>query len=126
MAKRRSQKEHDDLVSMMARYFKDQGYTNIQADIDGYQAPPIIKGKVKSHRPDLLCNKTSTTQIILEAETDDTIDDEHTRSQWHLFWDWAKNHGNEFHLVVPEGYRDAANRRLNEIGISADTIWTPS
>ena len=122
---RRSQKNHDDLVIMMVNYFEKQGYTNIRADIENYPAPPIITGQDQNHRPDLLCDKTSYTQIILEAETDDTIDDEHTASQWALFANWANRHNNEFHLVVPKGYRDAAERRLGELNISAHKIWTP-
>jgi len=122
---RRSQKDHDDLVLMMVNYFEKQGYTNIQADIENYTTPPIIKGQDRNHRPDILCDKTPYTQIILEAETEDTIDDEHTASQWSLFAKWANEHSNEFHLVVPKGCREDAKKRLNELSISAHSIWTP-
>jgi len=126
MSPRRSQKDHDGLILMMAECFEKRGYTDIQADIEGYPTPPVIQGQPQNHRPDLLCNKTSSTQIILEAETEDTIDDEHTASQWSLFADWANNHGNEFHLVVPKGCVKAAKERLRELGIDADRIWTPN
>jgi len=123
--RRHSQKDHDDLVLMMANYFKNQGYSNIQADIANYPTPPIIEGQDQNHRPDLLCDKTLYTQIILEAETEDTIDDEHTASQWSLFANWANEHNNEFHLVVPKDYREVAKKRLKELGINAHEIWTP-
>lgn len=121
--------EHKNLVEMMFNYFVKQGYTNLKADLEGKTQPDQI-GK---HIPDLTCNKNDTkkTFIILEAETCSTISDEHTESQWKTFYNKAKEIDGEFHIVVPKtcnnsSGRTLAEQRLKELGISADTIWTPS
>ena len=116
--------EHQDLVSMMVRHFKKERYTAINADIPGMTKPAIIYGTNRNHVPDLTAMKSSTF-IILEAETSDTILDDHTTSQWSLFADAARKAGGEFHVVVPKGSRSVAEQRAADLGISIDTIWSP-
>jgi hypothetical protein len=118
-------KEHQDLINMMARHFASQTYRNIRADIPGMVTPEVIRGTKQNHIPDLTADKNGTG-IILEAETASTISGEHTASQWSLFSDAAKKAGGEFHVVVPKGYRSSAERRLADLGLKADNIWTPT
>ena len=114
--------EHAELITMMVAHFKGLGYSDIRADISGYTQPDQVGG----HIPDLSCKKNDAarTRITLEAETCETIGDDHTASQWRAF---ASASG-EFHLVVPkscgtESGRSKAQRRLRELGLSADEIW---
>ena len=121
--------EHKSLVRMMLNYFRNQGYTNLRADLENETSPE----QIGDHIPDLTCNKNDfgRTFMILEAETCSTISDEHTESQWRTFYRKARQVEGEFHLVVPricgdDSGRDLANQRLRELGITADTVWTPS
>jgi len=117
-------RQHLDLIRMMASYFANSGFGNIRADIPGLPPPDIIYGIRRNHIPDLTADKINI-RIILEAETSDSIFDEHTVSQWSLFSNAAKSNGGEFHVVVPKGYRHTAERRSAELFIQIDTIWTP-
>ena len=118
-------KEHQDLIIMMARHFASLGYQSIRADVPGMVTPEVILGTKQNHVPDLTADKNGTI-VILEAETASTISGGHTASQWSLFSDAAQKAGGEFHVVVPKGYRSSAERRLAELGIKADNIWTPA
>lgn len=123
--------EHQRLIRIMAARFRKEGYTNIKADLEGYALPdPIIDGRGNQYVPDVTCTKNdpTTTRILLEAETCNTIADSHTRAQWRAF---AHAKG-EFHLVVPktceacgaESEVAKAMHRLEELGIAAKKIWT--
>jgi len=92
---------------MMANHFLTLGYLGILADLKGYNEPGLIwwTGRQQdAYRPDLICTKNDSvgTQIILEAETCESIGTEHTRRQWTLFSARAKQIGGEFHVVVPK------------------------
>jgi hypothetical protein len=109
---------------MMDRHFASQGFRNIKTDVPGMPSPDIIFGTKRNHVPDLTADNNGT-RIILEAETSNSIFDDHTASQWSLFSDAAKKARGEFHVVVPKGYRSTAEQRLTDLGIKVDTIWTP-
>lgn len=117
-------KEHEDLINMMAQYFTNQGFRNIKADFPGMPTPDTIIGTTRNHVPDLTVDKNGT-RIVLEAETFNSIFDEHTASQWSLFSDAVQKIGGEFHIVVPKEERSAAERRAVNLGLRVDTIWTP-
>lgn len=122
-------REHKSLVRMMLNYFRNQGYTNLKADLEGETSPE----QIDDHIPDLTCNKNDLerTFIVLEAETCGTIFDEHTEAQWKTFYRKAREVEGEFHLVVPRACNDDSGRtlarqRLTQLGITAHTIWIPS
>lgn len=121
--------EHSRLILMMAEHFKKLGYIGIRADLKAYPKPGKILGRV----PDLTCNKRdkAKTLVVLEAETCGSIFDEHTQRQWRAFSASALALKGEFHIVVPktcgrESGRTLARRRLRELNISCDEIWSPS
>lgn len=116
--------EHEDLINMMVRYFRSQGFRNIKADVLGMPSPDVIYGAKKNHVPDITADKNSIG-IILEAETSSSIYDDHTASQWSLFSDAARKPGGEFHVVVPKGLRGNAEQRAADLGVKVDTIWAP-
>ena len=122
-------REHRSLIRMMLNYFRNQGYTNLRADLESQTPPEQIGDRI----PDLTCNKNDfgRTFIILEAETCSTISHEHTEEQWKAFYRKAREVEGEFHLVVPrncddDSGRSLARQRLSELEITADHIWTPS
>ncbi|MBW1697570.1 MAG: hypothetical protein JRH18_23950 [Deltaproteobacteria bacterium] len=126
MARTQSEsQEHQKLIAMMVRHFENQGYREIRADIQGKSQPATIQGAKRNHIPDLTARKNGKI-VILEAETAGTVSDDHTISQWTLFANAASKSGGEFHVVVPKGAREAAEKRASSLGIRINSIWTPS
>ena len=89
--------EHEDLINMMVRYFRSQGFRNIKADVPGLTSPDVIYGTKKNHVPDLTADRNGI-RVILEAEISSSIYDDHTASQWSLFSGAARKSGGEFHV----------------------------
>lgn len=125
--------EHDQLVLMMARYFKGLGYSEIKADIPGWTQPAGIfwtSSPDKKYVPDLTCKDSEGNFLILEAETCGTLEDAHTREQFKIFRAHANNSGGRFEVVVPKEC-SGNNTRLKIIqiakgwGIVLDNVWTP-
>ena len=125
--------EHDQLVLMMARYFSRLGYTDIRADIpDWNKTRPIWwdNNPENKYYPDLTCVDTKGIQIILEAETCSTFNDQHTKEQFAIFRAHANNVKGRFEVVVPQrcqnnDARDLITKQAKLWGITLDTVWTP-
>ena len=126
--------EHDQLVLMMARYFKQQGYTDIKADIPDWIQPQSIywsNNPDQKYIPDLTCLDTNGIQVILEAETCNTLNDQHTQEQFRIFRAHATNNHGRFEVVVPRLCKGRDGRIMitniaTEWGITIDNVWTPS
>jgi hypothetical protein len=126
--------EHDQLILMMARYFNQLGYTDIKADIPGWTKPDYIywtNNPNNWYYPDLTCLDKSGISIILEAETCNTLNDEHTKEQFEIFRARANKINGRFEVVVPRicnesNGRDLIQKIANSWGIRLDNIWTPS
>lgn len=125
--------EHDQLILMMARYFKQLGYTDIKADIPDWTQPSSIywsNNPNKTYIPDLTCVDTNGVLIILEAETCNTFNDEHTQEQFRIFRAHATNNNGRFEVVIPRlcsgnDARTFIKDCITKWGISIDNIWTP-
>lgn len=111
----KSQTDHDTLVKRVVNHLEQKGYGNICADLAGYPQPETIEGTKQDHIPDVTADG-----VIVEVETADSLDTDHTTSQFSLFADHAAKNGKEFWVVVPKGADGAANQRLNALGISAE------
>jgi hypothetical protein len=109
-----SQSQHDQIVQAMVNYLARQGFQNIRADLPGYAQPSLVKGTNRDHIPDVTANG-----VIIEVETDETINIDHTTSQWQLFADHAAKSGQSFWVAVPRGSAAAALQRLSELGLRA-------
>jgi hypothetical protein len=108
------------MVRAVAEHLAREGYGNVRADVAGYSTPTELtwKGKQRGHIPDVTADG-----MIIEVETADSISDAHTEDQWKLFAAWAKVNSKTFVVVVPKGSEQAAERRLRELGITAQ-VWT--
>ncbi|MDA2936501.1 hypothetical protein MYX06_04765 [Patescibacteria group bacterium AH-259-L05] len=84
MAKRskRQQTKHDKGVKGTAQYYEEKGY-KVEADLKGYDKPKNIGGRI----PDIRA-VGSGEEVIVEVETDDTIDKD--RGQHEKFNEYAK------------------------------------
>ncbi|MFC1592067.1 hypothetical protein ACFL43_06050 [Thermodesulfobacteriota bacterium] len=119
MSKRRSQTEHDRLVEYVAKLLIGRGYSDVRADIPGYEEPLRIKWQKKGEGfcPDVSGNKEGLR--IFEVETGDSIDDEHTEAQWKLFASFAESNNAMFYVVFPKGCADKVKARLAQLSIKA-------
>ena len=122
MAKRKSQSDHDKIVAIIADDLTFQHYSYIKADILGYEKPTKITWEYSEmgHYPDVEGVKEG--KVIIEVETDDSIEDEHTQDKWILFNRYASQHGATFSVAVPDGYGNKADIKLRELGIIASII----
>ena len=124
MTKRSNQEEHDSMVRAVANHIKENGHSNIKADLPGYDQPDLIywESTKKGRIPDVTSIKNQG--YIFEVETADSIDDSHTEDQWKLFSANAKEHSKKFIVVVPKGSEQQARQRFKELSISVDDVWT--
>ena len=120
MAKRKSQLAHDELVKHVADFYIKENHPNVKADIQGYNKPNVIKWRDQNsgHIPDV----TTGNSIIIEVETDDSIDDIHTKDQWRLFSTYAQEHKVKFYIVVPKGSEQKAKKRNVELELNGEVI----
>ena len=125
--------EHDQLILMMARHFSQLGYSNIKADLPGWDKPDYIywsSNPNKKYYPDLTCKDKNGVYVILEAETCSTLNDDHTHDQFNIFRAHATNLNGRFEVVVPKYCNmNDGRERIKTIakgwGIIIDNIWTP-
>jgi hypothetical protein len=134
------QSEHDSLVRMMLNYYSTQGYVNIRADLEGCSRPDKFYWNGRENEtfiPDLTCQKNDPkrTQIILEAETCESLGLDHTRQQFKLFSANARQYGKEFHVAVPrrcslDGRIVTSESLIHEYcrawNVTVHKIWWPS
>jgi hypothetical protein len=121
--------EHQNLVRMMANYFKNkkETYDKVKADLKDW--PPT--DPIGEHIPDVTAiDLTKGKRIVLEAEICETIFDAHTEQQWKAFDQYCVKTDSEFHVVVPcqcnsESGPDAARKREKELKITLHHVWQP-
>lgn len=114
MAKRKSQSDHDIMVRKIIEEITKTGYSDIRADLPNEKKPDLINNCI----PDVT-GKIPPWLFIFEVETDDSIDDSHTESQWKTFADYAIINNERFVVVIPLGSKNKAENRLNKLGITA-------
>jgi len=91
-------------------------YTDIRADLEGYETPEKVTWKEtqKGHVPDVTGKDLNGVLHLYEVETEDSINEEHTTDQWNLFSAFAAQHGAVFHVAVPQtSVLDAKIRALS-------------
>ena len=114
-----SQIHHDLLVKEAADFLVKKAHRGVKADAAGYERPGEIvwDGEVRGQVPDV-----RSAQVIVEVETDDTLNDGHTADQWKLFSTYAAGQKLSFWIGVPSGSVKKAEDRLKELGILA-RVW---
>jgi hypothetical protein len=122
MAKRKSQSDHDVMVKQVADILISKRHQNVKADLKGYIQPNLLrwKGENSGHIPDVTSQLDGKLKIIVEVETDDSINDQHTSDQWKLFSAYAKRDNAEFIIVVPKGAEAKAEKRKNELNVEGE------
>ena len=117
----------------MAEHFAAEGYTEIKADIEGYERPAIVKTPRGEFVPDLTCYTSGRFKkfIVLEVESCRSIFDPHTVDEWEAFGREARIKAGLFHVAVPrrcglEPGDDLVRRRIGQLGYNyrPHTIWS--
>jgi hypothetical protein len=117
-----SQKTHDEMVARVVSLLQHNNANSVKADLKGFVQPEKITWSAtrEGHIPDITAYDGRS--LIYEVETDDSINLEHTGSQWVLFAAHARNHNHLFVVVVPRGSNTKASQRLTELGITANIL----
>ena len=119
--------EHADLMEALALYLASDGYTDIKVDMfhPTWTWPdPIPRDgrEGEGHIPDATATKDGAGYLI-EVETGNSLDSDDTRNKWELVAADAKQHKKVFAVAVPKASEQKAQRRLQELGLTA-LVWT--
>ena len=106
---------HTNMLKSMIEKLKEKNIVVIQADLEGYDKPDEISGKI----PDIVGEKENKTRIIIEVETCGTIDIEHTKEQFESF----SSADGEFWVDVPKSCIDALKAKSEEWETPVDSWW---
>jgi hypothetical protein len=112
------------MVAYAARYLTKQEFRGVKADIPGHPNPELIRWQsaTSGHIPDLTALGQDGGLFVFEVETGNSITDRHTADQWKLFSAHASQQRGEFWVVVPDGYKARANKRLMQLALRAK-VW---
>ena len=120
---RQSQAFHDKMIKQLADSLVSKKFRDVRADHPDFTekpAPITLEAFASYYIPDVTA--TGIQMVIFEVETDDTIDDAHTREEWELFASYAHVNRAEFWVVVPKASMDDAEARLAELGLTAKVM----
>lgn len=118
-----SQAFHDKMIKLLADSLIGKKFRDVRADHPDFPekpAPIAVNGSAFCRVPDVTA--LGIQMVLFEVETDETINDPHTREQWELFSSYAHQNGAEFWVVVPKASMEDADRRLVELGLAAKVM----
>ncbi len=116
----------DGLIRLMAEALPLAGYGGIRADLPGWQAPEVVHGAVRDHRPSLSCE--APKPVLLDVLAPGPLALEEVASRWQLFASAAELLGGQFHVVLPRWIagrdgRLVAKQIAELIGVRIGFIW---
>lgn len=103
---------HDDMVNGMIKKLNEKGVTVLQADINGYDKPDEINGCI----PDIVGIKKDKTKVVVEVETCESVDIDHTQKQFKAF----SSADGEFWVDCPESCLGELKRNAKSWGVTVD------
>lgn len=114
-----SEQLHNKLIKAMVRKLEADGYENIRADHINYAegAPDSYGGNT----PDISTSKNAHTNIVIEAETLDSLDDTDTKEQLQVL---STIPNTKFWIIVPLEVVPILKARLKEWSIFYDEIFS--
>lgn len=122
--RRRDQSAHNSMVLKGISILKNAGWQNhqIKADLVGCVQPDKIKHRITGEHyvPDVTSASSPyhAPANIIEVETADTLDNDHSFAQWQAFALYAEAVKATFFLVVPVGSKMAAMAGLRKAGLT--------
>lgn len=116
MSKRINQMHHDYMIRYMVTQLLHAGYNKIRADIPGYKKPyPVDLSQ--DQLPDLTAEKNKQL-VLVEVETDDSIEEDHTKTEWTALYQYVLEKHGIFIFVGPGISRNKFQKRARQLGIS--------
>ncbi len=117
----------DSAIRLMAEALPLAGYGGVRADLPDWEAPEMIRGAMKDHRPSLFCQSPKPVFFdVVAAHGELTLED--VASRWQLFASAAELCSGEFHVVVPRWVagrdgRQVAKQIAELVGVRIGYIW---
>jgi hypothetical protein len=113
-------------IRLMAETLPLAGYAGVRADIPGWEAPEVIHGAMRDHRPSLFAE--APRPIFLDVLSPGPLALEEVASRWQLFASAAELTGGEFHVVIPRWVAGRDGRALAKqlaevVGVRIGFIW---
>ncbi len=118
--------QREGFIRLMAETLPLAGYAGVRADLPGWEAPEIIHGAMRDHRPSLFCEAPKPTFLDVLSPGPVTLED--VASRWQLFASAAELTGGEFHVVVPMWVAGRDGRHVVKqiaelVGVRIGFIW---
>src|SRR5205823_1202574 len=119
--------QKDAAIRLMAETLPLAGYRGVRADLPGWEAPDVIKGAQRDHRPALFCQ--SPKPVFMDVLALGPVTLEEVASRWQLFASAAEIAGGEFHVVIPRWIagrdgKQVAKQIADLVGVRIGYIWT--
>ena len=116
----------DAFIRLMAEALPLVGYRGVRADLPGWEAPELIHGAMRDHRPSLFCDAPKPTFLDVLSPGPLTLED--VASRWQLFASAAELTGGEFHVVIQRWVagrdgRHVAKQIAELVGVRIGYIW---
>ena len=118
-----SQSLHDGMIKQLAEHLVGKKFRDVRADHPEFcDKPAAIAGQ--DDTPGLIPDVTATgvQMVLFEVETDDSINDPHTKEQWERFSSYADKNMADFWIVVPKANKDEARERVSSLGVHAKVM----
>lgn len=118
--------QREAFIRLMAETLPLAGYSGVRADLPGWEAPEVIHGAMRDHRPSLFCDGPKPTFLDVLSPGPVTLED--VASRWQLFASAAELVGGEFHVVLPRWVagrdgRQVAKQIAELVGVRIGFIW---
>ncbi len=116
----------ESLIRLMAETLPLAGYSGVRADLPGWDAPEVIHGAMRDHRPSLFCELPKPVFLDVLALGPVTLED--VASRWQLFSSAAELTGGEFHVVIPRWVAGRDGRAIAKqiaeiVGVRIGYVW---
>jgi hypothetical protein len=116
----------DGFIRLMAETLPLAGYSGVRADLPGWEAPDVVHGAMRDHRPSLFCEQPKP--VFLDVLSPGPISLEDVASRWQLFASAAELTGGEFHVVLPRWVAGRDGRKVAKqiaelVGVHIGYIW---
>ncbi len=116
----------EGFIRLMAETLPLAGYSGVHADLPGWDAPEVVHGAVRDHRPSLFCE--APRPVFVDVLGPGPISLEEVASRWQLFSSAAELSHGEFHVVIQRWVagrdgRELAKQIAELVGVRIGFIW---
>jgi hypothetical protein len=116
----------ESAIRLMAETLPLAGYAGVCADLPGWEAPELVHGAIRDHRPSLSARAPKPVFFDVIALGPLTL--EEVASRWQLFASAAEQSEGEFHVVIPRWVagrdgRTVAKQIAQLVGVRIGYIW---